>query len=383
MQYKDCNDMLICQHCKKFFNLQDRKPFLLSCGDLLCMQCYNNQKDQVQNLQIQCPFDIKHLCPVDQQIIEPMYLIRILQNYDFSCIKCDTHTQENANIYCKKEHQIICSYCWLKDPNETKVIDQAIKNQIKEKSDIFNFLSKSFNEKHQNFVQEEAHLKNDQFLMNQQTTRKIHDLQKLDQIVVVPFNIARCFHNMYLEFRRLVNEQVNNLLRISNNNALLTNKLGNIQKEVKMIYQASRDGYKSIDFHTHCDNKGPTISFILSDYGQVFGGYTSQPWTSPETRQGVKEGESFVFSLTKSTTKFVDCAVFHCKDFQIMMFGKGNKTCICIYNDSNLDSRNFCDMNHKKINQEGSEISQQNKNDYLAGNSRFNVVDLEVYEITF
>ena len=35
-------------------------------------------------------------------------------------------------------------------------------------------------------------------------------------------------------------------------------------KGLKLIYRGSRDGFKAIDFHTKCDNQGPTISIIKS-----------------------------------------------------------------------------------------------------------------------
>ncbi|CDW91483.1 tldc domain-containing protein [Stylonychia lemnae] len=383
--------MLICQHCKKFYNLQERKPFLLSCGDILCTQCYNNQKDQVQNLQIQCPFDEKHLCPVDQQIIEPMYLIRILKNNDFFCINCDIHSQENANIYCQNQHQLICNYCWVKDANKKIVndhtqylnferifLDEAFDKMIPIlKLEIDKFQQKSFNEKHQKIIQEDAQLK------IEQDKRKHFDLQKLDQIVVIPFNIDKLYHNMYLEFRRLVNEQVNNLLRISNNNTLLTNKLRNEQKDVKLIYQASRDGFKAIDFHSRCDNKGPTISFVLSIFGKTFGGYTPIPWTSPQNSQMIRNDDSFLFSLTKNAlyqqNQYFDCYVTHKKE-QLMIFGK--EAGINIQNDCNQQF-NQCIMSQKQIDDQGAWIAQLGENDNIAGYSRFKVVDLEVYQVIF
>ena len=44
-----------------------------------------------------------------------------------------------------------------------------------------------------------------------------------------------------------------------------------------LIYRASRDGWESVDFHAHCDNKGPTVTVVKSG-NYIFGGYTEQSW---------------------------------------------------------------------------------------------------------
>ena len=44
-----------------------------------------------------------------------------------------------------------------------------------------------------------------------------------------------------------------------------------------LIYRASRDGWESIDFHAHCDNKGPTVTVVKSG-NYIFGGYTELSW---------------------------------------------------------------------------------------------------------
>jgi hypothetical protein len=46
-------------------------------------------------------------------------------------------------------------------------------------------------------------------------------------------------------------------------------------KELKLIYRASDDGFKSSDFHRKCDNIDNTLTFIQSEHGNAFGGKTS------------------------------------------------------------------------------------------------------------
>ena len=64
-----------------------------------------------------------------------------------------------------------------------------------------------------------------------------------------------------------------------------------------MLFQGSRDGFRSHIFHQKCDQKGKTITFIwVKETGKFFGAYTDIPW---ESNGGWKKGNSnsFLFSL--------------------------------------------------------------------------------------
>jgi BTB/POZ domain-containing protein KCTD9 len=76
--------------------------------------------------------------------------------------------------------------------------------------------------------------------------------------------------------------------------------LNKSELKLNLIYKASRDGFKSTDFHSKCDFKGPTISLIQSEHGKTFGGYTNLNW-SP--KQGWIKGhcKSFIFQLDYNT----------------------------------------------------------------------------------
>ena len=59
---------------------------------------------------------------------------------------------------------------------------------------------------------------------------------------------------------------------------LLKTKLSNI-KTFKLLFTASNHNYSAKQFHSFCDNQGPTLSIFLID-GNIFGGYTSKSWKS-------------------------------------------------------------------------------------------------------
>jgi hypothetical protein len=61
-----------------------------------------------------------------------------------------------------------------------------------------------------------------------------------------------------------------------------------------LIYKAGRDGFKAEDFHSRCDNKGPTITVIKSVNGKTFGGFTNLNWHNKDSWIAGEE-KSFIF----------------------------------------------------------------------------------------
>ena len=49
-------------------------------------------------------------------------------------------------------------------------------------------------------------------------------------------------------------------------------------KEFELLYVASQHEYSAKQFHLLCDNKGPLLVIIQSEFGNVFGGFTSKSW---------------------------------------------------------------------------------------------------------
>ena len=58
-------------------------------------------------------------------------------------------------------------------------------------------------------------------------------------------------------------------------------------KDVKLhlLYRGSRDGWEPSQFHSRCDNKGPTVTVIKTTAGYLFGGYADLSWTSANQYQ--------------------------------------------------------------------------------------------------
>jgi len=97
--------------------------------------------------------------------------------------------------------------------------------------------------------------------------------------------------------------------------AYVNNLLEPLSKKIgEAIYIASLDGDAASDFHSACDNMGPTVVIVESMSGAVFGGYTDVNWTS--TKRGWERSpSSFLFRLRPSFDQYFlfkpNVAVFH------------------------------------------------------------------------
>lgn len=70
-----------------------------------------------------------------------------------------------------------------------------------------------------------------------------------------------------------------------------------------LLYRGSEHGFTAKDFHLRAGDSSPpaTITFIKSEYGKVFGGFTQLPWQNKEYRDYADE-TSFIFSITHKTS---------------------------------------------------------------------------------
>ena len=68
--------------------------------------------------------------------------------------------------------------------------------------------------------------------------------------------------------------------------------------KVTLLYSGSMHGFEASNFHSRCDNKGPTLTIIKTTQGHTFGGYTKISWDSGKDRN-LHDTSSFVFSVDK------------------------------------------------------------------------------------
>jgi hypothetical protein len=66
--------------------------------------------------------------------------------------------------------------------------------------------------------------------------------------------------------------------------------------EFSLLYRGTRDGLTNEAFHTKCDNKGCTLTVIVTTCGKVFGGYSNTAWSS--NNKWYRANKAFLFALS-------------------------------------------------------------------------------------
>ena len=74
--------------------------------------------------------------------------------------------------------------------------------------------------------------------------------------------------------------------------------LGNKQLITTLLYRGSIHGWKLLDFHSRCDEKGPTICLFKIKDGDCIGGYTTAQWKSPPGVNSSRDKDAMLFNLS-------------------------------------------------------------------------------------
>jgi hypothetical protein len=152
-------------------------------------------------------------------------------------------------------------------------------------------------------------------------------------------------------------------------------------KKWTLLYRGSRDGFHAANFHKKCDSCANTVTLILSTNGCVFGGFTSVPWDSANSWRRDLTPPSFLFSVK-------NCAGIPPMIFPITnnekaicgvatlgpLFGGGIDLCVADNCDANITS--YSRLGHSYRNDTGLRGEE-----VLAGNSKFQVKEIEVFSV--
>ena len=147
----------------------------------------------------------------------------------------------------------------------------------------------------------------------------------------------------------------------------------------RLIYRASRDGFRAKDFHNKCDDTANTLTIIKTTNSSVFGGYASSAWSSFDE---YKEDEyAFLFSLVNARKNplRIECSnkerAIHCLADYGPCFGKH---AIVIEHAANLSTKSSSCLGREYgqtlFKQKSSEAQK-----FLAGAEHFQPVEIEVF----
>ena len=154
-------------------------------------------------------------------------------------------------------------------------------------------------------------------------------------------------------------------------------------KKMELLYRGTRDGSTSNIFHNKCDNQGPNICLYKNDKGNIFGGYTSIPWTNNGNFHS--DPDSFLFTLTNihetQPTKFPisdsNYSVYH-NSKRGPSFGCGCE--IYIYEDFlKTDSYSSFPYSYKDILIKGKSVFTEDLNN---NTDHFKIQEIEVFKLS-
>ena len=121
-------------------------------------------------------------------------------------------------------------------------------------------------------------------------------------------------------------ERLNSLVKLLN----FENKYN-----LKLLYQASKDGYSNKKFHEKCDNIKNTITLIEDNNKIIIGGFTSESWNGKGFKYDTK---AFIFNLSNMNKYIIsdyNKAIYADPDY-LTIFGQGD-----IYMSVNSASSHF------------------------------------------
>ena len=155
----------------------------------------------------------------------------------------------------------------------------------------------------------------------------------------------------------------------------------------ELKYRASRDGFKSTDFHSHCDGIANTLTVIKAKSGNIFGGFTEQEWHS--RGEFVTDPNAFIFSLVNKKEKpfKVMCSdeLAICGNSKYgPCFGgqvKASRVAledISIHTDSNINKKSYCGFGYSYQHPDYLKNTDE-ANNILAGSLKFETLEIEVY----
>ena len=209
----------------------------------------------------------------------------------------------------------------------------------------------------------------------------INDISKINETIDKCKNNNKIKINLYLNNEEINNltEKIKNIGKISSNQ-FINSKIKFDENLVKdwigknftseLLFSTSKNGFEPSEFHRLCDNKGPTIIFIETKKGCIFGGYTELDW---DKSSGYKTDEStFLFSINnkaKYTRKNKLCSIY-CRDDLAPSFG-GNSS-PDFYCMGSCEKGGLCNEN-----------TFATKKELNNGDSNFEVKEMEVYQIKF
>eukprot|EP00347_Sterkiella_histriomuscorum_P003405 403364423 len=167
-------------------------------------------------------------------------------------------------------------------------------------------------------------------------------------------------------------------------NSMLRSAIPNFDSlSFHQVFNSYENGFTAREFHKSCDSKKPTLIFIQSDLGQVFGGYTEQEWQpSGSGLEHISDSNAFLFQMNKRTIHGVRKGKPHQIGRslnKICIFGDNTESDITICNNCDIEVESSSNLGHSFELPKDQKVNPQT---YLAGSYKFKVTNIAVFHLT-
>ena len=144
----------------------------------------------------------------------------------------------------------------------------------------------------------------------------------------------------------------------------------------KLLFDGKRDGGQASIFHSFCDNKGPTITFIQTSDKRRIGGFSMKNWDK-NSNNYISDDKAFIFDLDKNEKYNINS-----KDKAIYSY-KLNRPTLGDNYDIKLGD-NFCSFKNNSYYYHGNNTYYQySSNIKNKTTTNFICEEIEVYQIIF
>ena len=103
------------------------------------------------------------------------------------------------------------------------------------------------------------------------------------------------------QFKKLKNGIISNIIKNEGELALVTQRIqSNLNKNIfyNNLFFSKIDGDKASTFHQKCDKAKRTLTLVMDNDGNRFGGFTMRSWTGTNIQK--KDEKAFIFSVDKN-----------------------------------------------------------------------------------